>query len=159
MPYVPCKICSTSFYAKPRHLKVGWGKFCSQKCQFKSQRNGVNVKCAACGELIYRTPRHFKHSKSKLFFCNKSCLAVWKNKNSLIGEDHVNWKNGEHAYRNIMKRGGAPQVCKSCGMRDPRLLLVHHIDGERTNNTLKNLMWLCHNCHFLKHVHNIEVES
>jgi hypothetical protein len=22
------------------------------------------------------------------------------------------------------------------------------------NNRIENLMWLCHNCHFLKHVHN-----
>jgi hypothetical protein len=140
-------------------LKVGWGKFCSQKCQFQSQRNGTNVKRAACGELVYRTPKHFKHSKSKLFFCNKSCLAAWKNKNLIIGEKHASWKSGEYAYRNIIKRSKVPQFCKNCGEKDFRVLLVHHIDGDRKNNDLKDLMWLCHNCHFLKHVHNIEVKG
>lgn len=156
MPYVNCQICSKSFYAKPRHLKVGWGKFCSQKCQFQNQRNGTNVECAACGKTVYRTPRHFKHSKSKLFFCDKSCLAVWKNKNLIVGEDHPNWKNGENAYREIMIRSGIPAVCRYCGIKDFRVLLVHHIDENRKNNRIENLMWLCHNCHFLKHVHNIE---
>jgi 5-methylcytosine-specific restriction endonuclease McrA len=83
-------------------------------------------------------------------------LAVWKNKNLIVGEDHPNWKNGENAYREIMIRSGIPAVCKHCGTKDFRVLLVHHIDEDRKNNHIENLMWLCHNCHFLKHVHNIE---
>jgi hypothetical protein len=154
MPYVNCKICSKSFYAKPMHLKMGWGKFCSRKCQFQGQKNGTNVKCAACGKLLYRTPKHFKHSKSQSFFCDKSCLAVWKNKNVIVGEKHPSWKHGENAYRNIMKRSGGPAICNHCGIKDFRVLLVHHIDENRKNNRIENLMWLCHNCHFLKHVHN-----
>ena len=60
------------------------GKFCSQKCQFQAQRNGVYIKCSACKKLIYRTPRHFKHSKSGKFFCDKSCLAIQNITNYLL---------------------------------------------------------------------------
>lgn len=154
MPHVDCQICSRTFYARPGHLKVGWGKFCSRRCQFQGQKNGINVKCATCGELVYRTPKNFKHSKSKAFFCDKSCFATWKNQHLIVGEKHSNWKYGENAYRNIMKRSGAVQVCRMCGIKDFRVLLVHHVDGNRKNNDLKNLIWLCHNCHFLEHVHN-----
>lgn len=41
--------------------------------------------------------------------------------------------------------------CEICGntewMGQPIKLEVHHIDGDRTNNTLENLQWLCKNCH------------
>lgn len=151
MPYVNCRRCSAKFYAKPRHLKIGWGKFCSQKCQFQAQRNGIYIKCSACKKLIYRTPRHFKHSKSGEFFCDKSCLAVWKNKHIIIGERHARWKHGEYAYRNIKIRDGSIKICANCGIKDFKVLLVHHIDRNKKNNIPQNLKWLCHNCHFLEH--------
>ena len=156
MPTVHCTLCKKPFYAKPRHLKIGWGKFCSQNCQFQSKRNGKDVPCAVCEKPIYRTPRNFKHSKSGLFFCNKACFAIWKNKHLIVGEKHSRWKNGENAYRNIIKRSGTPVICGRCGENDPRILLVHHVDGNRQNNALKNLMWLCHNCHFLIHHYDKE---
>jgi hypothetical protein len=87
--------------------------------------------------LLYRTPKHFKHSKSKFFFCDKSCLAIWKNKNLIIGEKHVSWKHGEYAYRNIMKRSEVALQCKYCGMKDFRVLLVHHIDGNRKKQCIE----------------------
>ena len=41
--------------------------------------------------------------------------------------------------------------CESCKLRywlnNPIALEVHHIDGDRTNNTLVNLQLLCPNCH------------
>ena|SRR3989344_4864689 len=152
MPHVKCIKCSSLFYAKPRHIKVGWGKFCSRKCQSESQRNGSFIKCAACKKLVYRTPKHLKHSESGNFFCNKSCLAVWKNQNIISGENHPNWKHGENAYRNIMMRQKIKPICSDCKITDFRVLLVHHKDRSRKNNKVSNLQWLCHNCHFIEHL-------
>ena len=151
MPYVGCKRCNIEFYAKPRHLKRGWGKYCSQKCQFEAQKNGILIGCSECKKLVYRTPRHFKHSKSGNFFCSKSCLAIWKNKHVIFGEQHGKWKHGENAYRNIMLRAKIKPICVDCGIKDFRILLVHHIDRNRKNNVIENLKWLCHNCHHLEH--------
>lgn|SRR3989344_1495623 len=151
MPYVNCKRCRKEMYAKPRHLKIGWGKFCSQKCQFESQRTGTKIPCSACQKSLYRTPSDFDHSKSKHFFCNKSCLAIWKNKNIIVGERHSHWKNGEGSYRKIMLRTKTKPVCGDCKIKDLKVLLVHHRDRNRKNNKLDNLVWLCHNCHFLEH--------
>ncbi|MBI4281264.1 HNH endonuclease [Candidatus Uhrbacteria bacterium] len=39
-------------------------------------------------------------------------------------------------------------------MKNNRVLLVHHIDENRKNNVLSNLVWLCRNCHFLVHKYN-----
>lgn len=151
MPYVKCQKCSSEFYTRPRDLRQGYGKFCSQKCQFESQRNGKLVGCSSCSKMLYRTPRHFKHSKSGHFFCNKVCLAVWKNQNVLSGEQHSRWKHGEHAYRNILKKSDIKRVCVNCGIDNFEVLLVHHLDRNRKNNNISNLRWLCHNCHFLEH--------
>ena len=159
MPIVQCELCNKDFYTKPRLLKLGWGKFCSKKCQFQSQRTGKFFNCATCGKVIYRTPKQFKHSESNLFFCTKVCFMVWKNQHLLIGEKHARWKNGINAYRNIIRRSGLPAFCTRCGVDDFRILLVHHIDQDRTNNKIKNLMWLCHNCHFLIHHYNEEREK
>lgn len=43
------------------------------------------------------------------------------------------------------------KVCEMCGIRDwngrELVFELHHIDGNRNNNSLDNLMILCPNCH------------
>ena len=50
-----------------------------------------------------------------------------------------------------MKRSHTPKVCTLCQITDVRVMAVHHIDEDRTNNKIENLVWLCHNCHHLVH--------
>ncbi len=42
-------------------------------------------------------------------------------------------------------------ICECCGRSEwlnfPIKLELHHVDGDRTNNTLSNLQLLCPNCH------------
>ncbi len=40
-----------------------------------------------------------------------------------------------------------PQVCAHCGFGIPDALEVAHIDGNRSNNAVTNLVILCPNCH------------
>jgi RNase P subunit RPR2 len=68
-----------------------------------------------------------------------------------IKERHANWKNGEASYRHILKREDRKLVCEKCSTVDARVLAVHHKDKNRKNNKPENLIWLCHNCHFLVH--------
>lgn len=42
-------------------------------------------------------------------------------------------------------------MCFRCRVSDIRVLAVHHADENRTNNGVENLIWLCHNCHYLIH--------
>jgi predicted HNH restriction endonuclease len=37
------------------------------------------------------------------------------------------------------------------------MLIVHHVDENRSNNDPENLIWLCYNCHHL--VHNYQKEK
>lgn len=52
-----------------------------------------------------------------------------------------------HTYRDMAMREYAHQ-CAICGWKeDEDILQVHHIDENRQNNALKNLIILCPNCH------------
>lgn len=53
----------------------------------------------------------------------------------------------------LLTEGVKQAVCESCGNDSwqgvPIPLEVHHIDGDKTHNTLDNLQILCPNCHAL----------
>lgn len=153
-PNVFCKKCSTHFYAKPFFIKKGLGIFCSRACHHEAMKKRINKKCATCQKLVERTPRQTKVSKSNAFFCSKSCQTVWRNK-QFIGEKHKLW-NGGVDYRKRLERSGRKKECVRCALKDQRLLAVHHIDEDRSNNKLENLIYLCHNCHHLIHRDKVE---
>lgn len=158
MAEVKCKICGKKFYAKPSHIKRGWGLYCSRKCQHKSLLKGKFVKCAVCGKETWKIPKDFKNSKSGNFFCDKHCQTIWRNK-LFSGPKHPNWKNGENvAYRKILIENNIKQICNVCGNSDVRVLAVHHLDKNHKNNDIKNLIWLCLNCHYLVHKHNEKIK-
>ena len=57
-------------------------------------------------------------------------------------------KNGKTLAPLIALRG---RKCENCGLEEwlgqSIALEVHHIDGDRSNNSLENLQILCPNCH------------
>ena len=146
-----CRICGIDFYVKPSHLQRGWGKYCSKKCQRKSQFTGEDIECYMCKKEIYRTPKDVQRSKSGKFFCDKTCQTRWRNSLVFIGERHANWAGGRASYRARMQKTAIPQKCCLCLIKDKRILAVHHLDHNRSNNVIENLIWLCHNCHYLVH--------
>jgi len=157
MPIKKCQICGNEFYVKTSHLQKGWGKFCSIACRIKGQYKGKYFKCHICGKIIYRSPKLISRSKSQNFFCSKSCQTLWRN-TEFNEERNKNWKNGIRTYRNILKRSGREPICHICKNNDNRILIVHHIDHNRSHNQPDNLSWLCLNCHFLIH-HDKKLEK
>lgn len=150
MPRVPCQRCATEFYVKPNHQLLGYGKYCSRKCSSESSKTGIFKECYICKRQTWKTQKDLRTSKSGLFFCNKSCQTKWRNQ-YYSGPRHHLWIDGGSMYREAMLRSEKKQICRLCKTRDTRILIVHHIDKNRRNNTLTNLAWLCHNCHFLVH--------
>lgn len=152
---VKCKVCKKLFAAKPSWVKNGWGKYCSAECHHKGLKTGKVVKCDICEKETYKTLKSLRVSKSQKWFCSKSCQTRWRN-SVFVGEKHGNYVDGKSAYRSVLGRHKVPKLCRLCGTKDARVLAVHHIDRDRTNNNVKNLAWLCHNCHHLVHHDKLE---
>lgn len=157
MVQVTCLTCAKEFYAKPSWLKNGYGKYCSRLCGDSNKRTGKVVACTECDKETYKSQKALRGSKSGKFFCGKSCQTKWRN-TTHIGIKHANWKGGEHSYRELLLRSNKTPICALCRTTDIRILAAHHIDYDRTNNTIENLAWLCHNCHHLVHHHPDELK-
>ncbi len=80
-------------------------------------------------------------------------------RNSFLYDEHPNWKGGEASYKTHLRRSGRKERCERCKEVDPFVLVAHHMDMNRKNNDLKNLVWLCRNCHFLLHHYSEEKEK
>lgn len=156
MPITTCTICLKEFYVKPNRLARGWGKYCSKKCNYQGQKTGKVFVCHICGKETYKGVAEQARSSSGKYFCSKSCQTIWRNSEVYTREKHINWKGGESSYRAFMVRSSLDKVCAKCKTRDARILAVHHKDRNRSNNTADNLLWLCHNCHYLVHHYSNE---
>jgi hypothetical protein len=146
-----CKLCRARFYAKPNWIKRGYGKYCSSACQHEAQKTGKYIFCDSCGKKTWKTKREIRKAKTKTYFCSKDCmLGYWNTYRS--GPRHPNWTGGKYVeYRRIASSQIGKPICRRCHKRDKRILLVHHVDQNRENNVLSNLVWLCYNCHYLVH--------
>ncbi len=96
------------------------------------------------------------NSENGKHFCGIKCSNEWLG-TTRRGEKHPNWINGESVYRNLLSRAKQIKVCQICCEKDSRVLAVHHLDRNRENNDVTNLVWLCHNCHFLVHHNKVEL--
>jgi hypothetical protein len=79
------------------------------------------------------------------------------NGNVRVSENHGNWSNGQATYRDRLKKSKQKRECQKCGIADKRVLIVHHKDKNRSNNEIENLTWLCCNCHYLVHHHELQL--
>lgn len=149
IPNTRCEICGKEFYAIPSHLKRGWGKYCSKECKDKAQRKGKFVICSYCGKEIYRSLGSLqKESKTKTYFCNKSCQCAWKNKQrktkkrpSLLKYLWRSWCNSSIRTCGVLGAGAHPVDL-------PKIFLKHKKKKSKSvplkrpsKKTLYNLYW------------------
>jgi hypothetical protein len=84
-------------------------------------------------------------SQSHGKYCSNRCQADFKLKERFKKDTRWNYAMGKYLKR---LRG---ESCEICGIYEwnekPLTLQVDHIDGNRTNNDLNNLMIVCPNCH------------
>jgi len=120
-------------------------KFCSVECQHATKR--IRVSCAYCGKTFEKKKSALKNSRSGLFFCCREHKDLAQRIDSGILEiEH--YKDGYTCYREraLLQYG---EQCENCGFDDVRSIDVHHIDENRDNNDIDNLIVLCCNCHAL----------
>ncbi len=137
---VTCAICSVEFLVIPFRAKTA--KYCSRKCYYQSQYKQTEHHCSHCGKAVMRRTWDGRHYKS--FYCSIEC----RHNNRRKSDDATT----STAIRSWMKRRGWLEKCERCGLDSPKqILVIHHKNRDRKNNTRENLECLCPNCHATEH--------
>ena len=149
---IKCDNCGEQFNKKPSKIKLSDKHFCSNKCSSESKKVTINVKCDECGIVVDKRPSDLKKTKNGKHFCGRSCAQKYHGKTHRK-ENHPNWKGENKTSYRTFAFESKPKVCNSCGYdEEVRILQVHYIDHDRSNNNLDNLEILCPNCHAVKHL-------
>ena len=128
------------------------GKHHSEKTKQKireKKKKPTDIKCDFCGKKRITSPSGYYRSKYH-HFCSLNCFKKWQRK-----ENHPNWIDGRSyiPYSLEFKQLREPirnrfnRICQLCGSREnKRNLDIHHIDYNRKNNSITNLIPLCQSC-------------
>lgn len=154
-------VCGTC--EKEHDGSYGSGRFCSNKCarafstlknraeinkrvsmKMKGKRSGGKPFCK--GYDPRRGDRKLAGQKAK--------QSLQRNRLSYLASEHlIAWENlprtGRYRRVFIEQQG----KCKTCGFSEwlgiPLTLEIHHINGNKKDETRNNLVYLCPNCHSL----------
>ena len=120
-------------------------------CQ-EEDKNRDKIKCICdyCGKEFLRTPSKLEKSKSGLHFCSRECKDNAQRMGS--GKDFDNMRPDHYGTTTKNYREKAfkeySHECAVCGYNEDKdILEVHHIDENRENNEIDNLIILCPICH------------
>lgn len=125
------------------------------------KKNGIILECAHCKKDVYKTPSAMKKVKNGNVFCNKSCAASYNNAHYKLGENNPNYAGGQYKGSNYANKAFRHYLhkCAVCGLEEECCLQVHHIDEDRTNSDIENLIILCANCHLKVHNNIINLKD
>jgi hypothetical protein len=131
-----CLNCNKVFYVKYKNRKR---RFCSHACHI-SMRN-----CLLWKDPVYR---------------EKMCAIISERHWDSAGIKNPNWKGGissepySFEFNNTLKKEVRKNNCTICGMSNEESLnktgdslYVHHIDYNKKNSDMNNLVALCVSCH------------
>lgn len=162
-----CNCCGKLFIEKIRNSDSD-RKYCSIECYRKMRNSGYYKKKSLCIQCNSEYYPYRKNSKfcSNIYFHNWSIgrFVAWNkglkgthfsvNTEFKKGENHIFWKGGiskepyPFNFNDILKlyiRGMYHFRCQLCNNESD--LVVHHIDYNKNNLKLNNLIPLCRSCH------------
>lgn len=155
---VHCNIHNIDFETKYENLARASRKHhvCPQ-CQLddkqlKKDEKRIIMKCAYCGKEFERLESH-SISKSGLYFCCREHKDLAQKIDSgeqfyAIRPEHYGTMESKSEYRKNAFEN-YPHKCAICNWdEDEDVLQVHHIDENRKNAKLDNLIILCPTCHW-----------
>lgn len=110
----------------------------------------VEITCVQCGRQTKRSRYRVRATERQ--FCSEACYHAW-----CSGPNNYAW-NGGTAFEpwgpeftkalreRVRERDGFS--CRLCGApQDGKKLSVHHVDYDKHNNNIDNLVALCNRCH------------
>lgn len=150
--YYRCDCCDKE-YKKQKRIAEGAPRehYCSTACYTEDKKpNRVTLECAHCGISFTRPQSKINNSRSGLYFCCREHKDIGQTYIKEIQPEHYGSSDGSASYRAKALRH-KDNACCVCGYTNVNALEVHHIDRDRSNNDLSNLIILCANCHTLEH--------
>lgn len=138
-----CEFCKKEFITR----KDQPGKFCSRECSAKSRRNRIFINCDQCGKQVERAISQLARSKNGFYFCSRKCKDKAQKIGGIKGIMPPHYGTSIIVdYRKFFKE--EELVCQRCGYNEFSCGVdIHHIDGNRDNNSKDNLIPLCACCH------------
>jgi endogenous inhibitor of DNA gyrase (YacG/DUF329 family) len=140
-----CKHCRVIF-SLDREAQRNRRQFCSIKCNNQSRTKNGPATCLNC-KVEYKA-----RGKGKKY-CSRDCYVTCKNKElldrsiDLLGQGKL---NDRRVVKKTMVAIGIDYVCTGCSISSwqekPLTLILDHINGDSSNNSLDNLRFVCPNC-------------
>ena len=121
-------------------IKKGKGKFCS-------------ISCATTYKNLTNNPSWREEVRLKI---SQNHADVSGKNNPMFGRtgakapSYIDGRNKYKGgtYHRILKANNVEEKCVYCGCTEK--IEVHHVDGNRRNNDISNLVYVCRRCHLTK---------
>lgn len=142
-----CQRCGKEFEVKAYDHRLTHGeiKYCSKQCANEALKRGKIIKCKCCGKDFYST----RHE-----FCSKECVSNYRSEHSPHKPYYENGYIVIHK-RGYNKKGNAKQhrlvMEEYLGRQLSPNEVVHHINGDKTDNRVENLMVMSRDEHSKLH--------
>lgn len=149
-----CIVCNKKIDKGKRSVsQYKKARYCSRKCFANDKRITETIVCEECG----KTKTRKKRSDGKGRFCSNSCagryaIRIATKARDFNGENNPAYKNGKtintqgYVRLNTKQRINEHRYVmeQHLGRKLTPIEVVHHIDGDKTNNNINNLK-LCKN--------------
>lgn len=146
---VECDFCKNEFPKPTKRIQKTIKHFCSPECRTTGSRQPrITCNCATCGKQFERELDR-QNTKSGLFFCSRKCKDLGQSHQFGLISCGVTTTGTAIDYR-ALALANYENCCHWCRDTFGELLDVHHIDHNRKNHNLSNLMILCAYCHGLE---------
>lgn len=158
-----------------KHFGTYYCKECNNQISYKSALYGTGL-CRSCAMIGNKNP-NINNYPTKQTFCMDCHTEIWNGQKRceecyhksqigskrdldlFLGENNPNWQGGlsfgdySIEFNNILKRkvrdldNHECQICHKTEVELDEILCVHHIDYNKENCEIENLISLCRKCH------------
>lgn len=140
---ISCFTCGKKFHCKPSRLRRSKLIFCSLVCKHSVPKKLHKVQCAGCGQSFLRNNTEYRPRYNS--YCTRACYVA---NNKRFGPAHHNWKDGTYRQNGYLflktetgYRGQHVLIAeKALGRKLRTTEVVHHINGNKTDNRNSNLL-------------------